>query len=123
MREETGVSLSEAIENVLGYGEMISLAQEFISDTYVDNAGYEMDDIDEILSGYSPSDMLLKCYYGDINPRHDVFCFDGYANLTSYETWRDWFDDMVDECDFKEWLVDNGHIAAEDIEAEMYCQE
>ena len=120
MREETGVSLSEAIENVLGYDEMISLARMFVSDIYADNAGYDIDDIDEILSGWSPSDLLLKFYYGDANPRHDVFYFDGYANLSSYETWSDWFDDMVDECDFKEWLIDNGHIAGEDIEAEMY---
>lgn len=121
MIEKERVSLSEAIENVLGYDEMISLAREFTFDTYADNAGFDIDEIDDIFSGYSPSDLLLKFYYGDANPRHDVFCFDGYANLTSYETWNDWFDDMVDECDFKEWLIGNDHITEEDIEAEMHC--
>lgn len=49
MREETGVSLSDAIENVLGYDEMMFLAKEFISVTYMDGDGYGMDEEDNIL--------------------------------------------------------------------------
>lgn len=43
-----------------------------------------MDEFNEILAGYSPEDIALRIYFGDFNPTHDYFNFDGYANLKSY---------------------------------------
>lgn len=47
----------------------------------------DMDCLGEILYGMSPDVAISKAYYGDFNPNHEYFTFDGYGNLTSFNYW------------------------------------
>ena len=54
---------------------------------YCDAAGYEDDriysmyELDELLEGRTPTDILSRGFYGDFRPQHDFFWFNGYGNL------------------------------------------
>ena len=56
---------------------------------YCEAAGYEEDciygmwDLDEILDGRTPTDMLCMSFHGSFNPHHSFFWFNGYGNLES----------------------------------------
>ena len=56
---------------------------------YCEAAGYEDDhiysmwELDEILDGRTPTDILSMGFYGDFRPQHDFFWFNGYGNLKS----------------------------------------
>ena len=56
---------------------------------YCEAAGYEDDriysryELDEILEGRTPTDILSMGFYGDFRPQHDFFWFNGYGNLKS----------------------------------------
>ena len=40
-------------------------------------------EVNEIMSGKEPWDIVRTCYFGDFNPTHEYFWFNGYANLES----------------------------------------
>ena len=50
---------------------------------YEDDRIYSMYELDEILEGRTPTDILLRGFYGDFRPQHDFFWFNGYGNLES----------------------------------------
>ena len=60
-----------------------------LHNSYCEAAGYEYDriysmyELDELLEGSTPTDILLRGFYGDFNPRHAFFWFNGYGNLDS----------------------------------------
>ena len=70
--------------NSLDDDELIAL-----HNNYCEAAGYEDDriycmyELDDILEGRTPTDILLRGFYGDFNPRHDLFWFNGRGNLKS----------------------------------------
>lgn len=43
----------------------------------------DMNDFDDVMSRYTPTEIAMKCHFGDFNPTHDFFIFNGYANLES----------------------------------------
>ena len=50
---------------------------------YEDDRIYSMYELDEILEGRTPTDILSMGFYGDFRPHHDFFWFNGYGNLKS----------------------------------------
>ena len=58
-----------------------------LHNSYCEAAGYEDDriysmyELDEILEGRTPTDILSIGFYGDFRPHHDFFWFNGYGNL------------------------------------------
>ena len=60
-----------------------------LHNSYCEAAGYEDDriygmyELDEILEGRTPTDILSMGFYGDFRPQHDFFWFNGYGNLES----------------------------------------
>ena len=50
---------------------------------YEDNRIYSMYELDELLEGRTPTDILSMGFYGDFRPQHDFFWFNGYGNLES----------------------------------------
>ena len=48
---------------------------------YEDNRIYSMYELDELLEGRTPTDILSMGFYGDFRPHHDFFWFNGYGNL------------------------------------------
>lgn len=43
----------------------------------------DMDYLDEFLDGYTPTQIALMIHFGDFNPTHEYFRFNGYGNLES----------------------------------------
>ena len=56
-------------------------------------------EFDELCGGMKPWDIARACYYGDFNPAHDYWPYDGYGNFES----TDYLD--YDESD-KEDIID-----------------
>ncbi|WP_028124739.1 hypothetical protein [Eremococcus coleocola] len=52
-------------------------------DIYSDDYIYDMGSFDEMFCGVNPLDIAQRIFYGDFNPNHDYFIFDGYENLKS----------------------------------------
>lgn len=57
-------------------------------DSRADDFIYSIEYFDEIMSGREPLDIARTCYFGDFDPTHKYFWFNGYANLES----DDWID-------------------------------
>lgn len=63
---------------------------------------YYMEEFDEICGGMTPSEIASKTFYGDFNPYHDYFTFDGYANFKSdYNAI-----DLVYTSDLADYIID-----------------
>ena len=60
-----------------------------LHNSYCEAAGYEDDriysmyELDELLEGRTPTDILSMGFYGDFRPHHDFFWFNGCGNLES----------------------------------------
>lgn len=70
--------------NGLGDDKLIELHNSYCEAAgYEDDRIYSMYELDELLEGMTPTDILLRGFYGDFNPRHAFFWFNGYSNLES----------------------------------------
>ena len=60
---------------------------------------YNMEDFDEMMEGYSPTELAERIFFGDFNPNDDYFYFNGYANLESIHEYEmsDHFEIIIDE--------------------------
>ena len=47
-----------------------------------------MEDLDMYLNGLTPTDIANKIFFGDFNPNHEYFRFNGYGNLESFDQWE-----------------------------------
>lgn len=56
---------------------------------YEDDQIYSMYELDELLEGRTPTDILSRGFYGDFRPQHDFFWFNGYGNLESADRTND----------------------------------
>ena len=91
--------IKEYLEN-LESSELAILWDEYCgSGDYV----YDMDLIDEIFSGDSPMNILQRAFFGDFNPNHDYFKFNGYGNLES----SDYVDELIYIDDLADYIIDN----------------
>ena len=75
---------------------------------YGDDAIYPMDEFDNLENFREPMDIALRIHYGDFNPRHDYYRYDGYGNYESAATLDEWLDDAV-AADMAEWYERNQH--------------
>ena len=48
----------------------------------------DMEDLDMYLNGLTPTDIANKIFFGDFNPNHEYFRFNGYENLESFDEWE-----------------------------------
>lgn len=84
-----------------------------------DDEIYRMEDFDEIMAGTEPFRVACMVHYGDFTPSADYFRFDGYGNISCFDSvscWARWdeitesiaekgadgletdaFDDLLDE--------------------------
>lgn len=69
--------------------DLISIWNEWCAN---DNCVYPMDELDELLGGRAPSEILRASFYGDINPNDDYFKYNSRGNLVSTNTLSDWVD-------------------------------
>ena len=84
----------EAIKNIIeGMDEpdAVALHNEYCYETNdYDDEIIEMERFDEICEGMTPSDIARSIFYGDFNPNHDYFHFNGYGNFESTDFPTDW---------------------------------
>lgn len=60
---------------------------------------YNMDDFDEMMEEYTPTELAQRIFFGDFNPNDDYFYFNSYANLESINEWemQGHFEPIIDE--------------------------
>ena len=105
------------IENITDeqYNELISqYAQEYLSETDADKCLYSMDDFDELMNGSVEENGALwlaqRIFFGNFNPNHDYFHFNGYGNLVSTDDADDYYEDHIDRDYFLEWCDEQGYL-------------
>ena len=101
------IQLNQVIEQLEQYD---TEAMVNIYNQYADAMRYErINDNDEhtINELYSsPYDALLAASYGNYNPNHDSFTFDGYNNLSSFN-FTDDDNSPIDISELAEWINNN----------------
>lgn len=109
----------EAIKNIIeGMDDFdaIALHNEYCYETnnYGDEI-IEMERFNEICEGMIPSDIANHIFYGDFNPNHEYFHFDGYGNLESTDYPTNWIypGDIAREVVDRECSFENDEIQEE----------
>lgn len=70
--------------NGMSDDEIVALHNNYCeANNYTDDCIYSTYELDELLEGRTPTDILCMSFYGEFNPRHDFFWFNGYGNLES----------------------------------------
>lgn len=84
----------ETIKNIIedmDDSDAVALHNEYCYETdNYDDEIIEMERFDEICEGMTPSDIARSIVYGDFNPNHDYFHFNGYGNFESTDCPTDW---------------------------------
>lgn len=84
----------EAIKNIIedmDDSDAVALHNEWCYETNnYDDEIIEMERFDEICEGMTPSDIANHIFYGDFNPNHGYFHFNGYGNFESTNYPTDW---------------------------------
>lgn len=74
---------------------------------------YNMEDFDEMMEGYTPTEIAERIFFGDFNPNNDYFYFNGYGNLESINEYEmeNHFSILIDEvvdgilCNYNELYI------------------
>ena len=84
----------EAIKSIIedmDDSDAVALHNEYCYETNdYDDEIIEMERFDEICEGMTPSDIANRIFYGDFNPNHEYFHFNGYGNFESTNYPTDW---------------------------------
>jgi len=94
----------ERFESMEDYDKIFLWTDYCYSINCEDYSIYGMDDFDEIMENIKPWDISRMVFYGDFNPTHKFFKFNGYGNLESSDYLDDWI--TVDD-DFVDFLLEN----------------
>ena len=109
----------EAIRNIIENmddSDAVSLHNEYCYETNgYDDEIIEMERFDEICEGMKPSEIARSIVYGDFNPNHDYFHFNGYGNFESTDSPTDWIypGDIAREVVDRECAFENDEIQEE----------
>lgn len=84
----------EAIKNIIedmDDSDAVAFHNEYCYETNdYDDEIIEMERFDEICEGMTPSEIARSIFYGDFNPNHEYFHYDGYGNFESTNYPTDW---------------------------------
>ena len=94
--------IKEFLED-MSESDIFYMWNEYAQNNNYDDEIYEMDEFDEIMDGENATTIANKIFYGDFNPNHNYFCFNGYANLKS----SDYLDDLISFYDLAQYIYDN----------------
>ena len=109
----------EAIKNIIegmDESDAVALHNEYCYETNdYDDEIIEMERFDEICEGMTPSDIANHIFYGDFNPNHEYFHFNGYGNFESTDYPTDWIypGDIAREVVDRECAFENDEIQEE----------
>lgn len=103
--------------------EQLEIGIEMLRDynEYLSEHGYElyfsMESLDEMLSGYSPLEIIKKTHYGNFRYSDEYCQFGGDANIDSFSEYQI-VSEMSEDRDFLYWYIErNELISEEDIQA------
>lgn len=106
--------------NEWNFSDMLSdYAFQFLSENYPDDDPFPMEELNDILSDKSPSELINMAFHGyqygcnhtlSFNPNDDYFVFNGYGNLVSIPDLDEYLEDIIDESEFKSWCEDQGYF-------------
>lgn len=84
----------EAIKNIIedmDTSDAVAIHNEYCYETNdYDDEIIDMERFDEICEGMTPIDIVNHIFYGDFNPNHNYFRYNGYANFESTDYPTDW---------------------------------
>ena len=84
----------EVIKNIIedmDTSDAVALHNEWCYKTNnYDDEIIEMERFDELCGSMTPLEIASKIFYGDFNPNHNYFRYDGYANFESTDYPTDW---------------------------------
>lgn len=109
----------EAIKNIIedmDDSDAAALHNEYCYETNnYDDEIIEMERFDEICEGMTPSDIARSIVYGDFNPNHEYFHYDGYGNFESANYPTGWIypGDIAREVVGRECAFGNNEIQEE----------
>ena len=109
----------EAIRSIIegmDESDAVALHNEYCYETSdYDDEIIEMERFDEICEGMTPSDIANHIFYGDFNPNHEYFHYDGYGNFESTDYPTDWIypGDIAREVVGRECSFENDEIQEE----------
>lgn len=109
----------ETIKNIIegmDESDAVALHNEWCYETNnYDDEIIEMERFDEICEGMTPIDIANHIFYGDFNPNHSYFRYDGYANFESTDYPTDWIcpRDIAKEVVGRERAFKNNEIQEE----------
>lgn len=81
-QEQKQKAIEEILDNLSGDAlvDVNNAYQECVNgDKYI----YSTDDFDELMNGETPSEIANRVAFGDYNPFHKWFWFNGYGNIVS----------------------------------------
>ena len=109
-KDLAAVQLSQVIEQLKQDDSILIQAYYDYSAENGYNSVYENDEhlINDLYS--NSYDALRAAYYGDYNPSHAYFTFNGYGNLQSFE-YLDSDSLLIDISELAEWLIDEYKLA------------
>ena len=109
----------ETIKNIIegmDESDAVALHNEYYYETNdYDDEIIEMERFDEICEGMTPSDIANHIFYGDFNPNHEYFHYNGYGNFESTDYPTDWIypGDIAREVVDRECSFENDEIQEE----------
>ena len=109
----------EAIKNIIedmDDSDAVALHNEYCYETNdYDDEIIEMERFDEICEGMTPIEIANHIFYGDFNPNHEYFHYDGYGNFESTNYPTDWIypGDIAREVVDRECAFENDEIQEE----------
>ena len=109
----------EAIKNIIacmGESDAVALHNEYCYETNnYDDEIIEMERFDELCEGMTPIEIANHIFYGDFNPNHSYFRYDGCANFESTDYPTDWIypGDIAREVVGRECAFGNDEIQEE----------
>ena len=82
---------------------------------YLGRDGYEtyFTDLDEVLEGCTPLEIIQKTYFGNFNYSDEYFKFNGYANIDSFSEYQV-INEMKDDREFLRWYIKENCLLDED---------
>ena len=81
------------------------MINEYLSENnYMDDYIYSFDEIDDVLSGMQPFEIIRMAHFGTISFNDDYFRFNGYGNIESV---NDYTIQDEYETDVKAWMIEN----------------
>lgn len=103
-QEQKQKAIEEILDNLADH-EIVDVNNAYQDCINGDKYIYSTDDFDELMNGETPSEIASRVAFGDYNPFHKWFWFNGYGNIVSGD-----YPDRADgrfASDIAEYAVEN----------------